>query len=316
MQLPFRVTESRVDVLPPGLRGRDPREAAFLVLRNQGKLVGLTQLASVLSRATGATVPRSQLGASLSADPRFSRYGPDLWGLRAVGLDGAVLHHVPSNGEIGQGAVVSAPVTAPLFYGCPVAPESLTIVDEEGSAIRDARAVRLIGRYVLTGLRAWMQREGFSYEGRSSLLLTIEDFTKGIFKLSHRETAKLDSVALRGLGDEFASVMGMLLRGHRGLVNLYDLLPLALYLWPGRGAGPCDPFETVLRTHAAFQVRPGGDVKLSRQPSPRISAGCDYLLHFYDVSKGMVRATVEGAAPCPCGSGKTFGKCCRRAKPR
>jgi hypothetical protein len=288
----------------------------LVVLREHGGLTGAGQLARVLSEATKRPLQPADIRSVLERDPRFARYGAGLWGLRAVGMDGAIIRYVPSNGEIGQGVLTDIAVTEPMFYGCPAAPGHLSFLDEEDRRLAEPRAVRLVSRQVLTGLRKWMQSVGFSYDGRSSIIITFVDFTQGVFRITHQSKDEANEAMIRALGAEFAGIVSTLLRGQRAWVPIMDLLPQALYLWPGKGAGPSEPFETVLRQRNGFRVSPAGTVRRAPgRTGPRPYAR-DYLLHFYEPATGRVRANIKPSAPCPCGSGRPFGKCCRRARPR
>ncbi len=322
LPLPSRATPSPLPSPTRSLRGENPAEAAFLALQEHGKLAGLEGLVRFIGEARGPTLSQQELRSVLCSDLRFTEYGPGIWGLRAVGMDGTMVSYAPTNPEIGQGTVLARAVTEALFYGCPVAPEAISVLSEDDRRIPDARGVRLVTRYVLTGLRAWMHSVGFSYDGQSSLVITYEDFSKGVFRVARRRREPTEDALVNGMSIELAAVLRALLRRRREWIPLVDVLPQALYLWPGKGTGPCAPFETVLKEREAFRVKLDGKVRLA--PRRGGAAGiaepagdvCNYVLCFYDVPTGRARAGVKPSAPCPCGSGRTFGKCCRRARPR
>jgi hypothetical protein len=316
MQLPNLAPLAPLSAPPQDISAKPLAEVAFLVLRQHGALAGLGQLVRVLAAARTTPLSPRGMHTTLLKDPRFALYGTDAWGLRAVGLNGVTIRWLVGNGEIGQGVLLDPAVTEPLLYGCPVAPEGLTFIDHDGNVIRGARTVRLVNRHVIGGLRNWMQKAGFAYHGGSYLYITVLDFTEGRFQLSHHPRREADESLARSLSAEFATVVTSLLAGRRGWTSLVELLPRALYWWPGRGAGPCDPFEKILQSRSEVRGRPGGDVRLAKSlPTPAFS-GSDYLLSFYDVHTGKTRRPVDGTAPCPCGSGATFSRCCRRSRPR
>jgi hypothetical protein len=318
LRIPLPLRAVPLGLAPPivSLKGKGTGEAAFVLLREHGGLAGASQLARVLAEATKRPLQPSDIRAVLERDPRFARYGADLWGLRAVGMDGAIIRYAPSNGEIGQGVLTDISVTQPIFYGCPTRPDRISLLDEEDRRLADARGARLVTRQVLTGLRKWMQSVGFAYDGRSTIIITFVDFSEGTFRVAHQSRAEANEAMIKALGAEFAGIVSTLLRRQRAWVPIMDLLPQTLYLWPGKGAGPSEPFETVLRQRNGFRVSPAGAVRRAAGRSGPQPHACDYLLHFYEPATGRVRAAVKPSAPCPCGSGRPFGQCCRRAKPR